>query len=289
MQSDISYRKILRQAFDIVWRHKWLWVLGFLVSGFGGQGVDNPRDNNTNLEVRATWQKALDWVSTHILEVALLSAAVLLLVLLFLYISSWAKAGLIYGVDKITEKQEVNLRLSFRMGRKYVWRIIGLSVASLCVILLTLVLIGVPVGYLMYWKLQGAILMLVLGVLIFLVLIGILAFTVFFAQIFIVLGNQSLQNSIHSGFNLFVKNWRKSILLALSLMLAGLGIAIISSIVFALLGPIAPIFAIVLGAILAAWQSAVWVIFWKEIVIRKSISPEELQEVKGGKPATTTS
>lgn len=128
----MDYGNLLSRAWRIVWRNKYLFVLGFLAAlGSGGQRSPqanyqitsglNPNDLNQPLQqLRQFWAEFGPLVLTLTAVVIVLGVIVWLLRLI-------AEAGLIDAVQQIEQTESPGLGGSFRAGGRYLGRMIGLN------------------------------------------------------------------------------------------------------------------------------------------------------------------
>lgn len=308
--SKVNYLEILKNAWAITWKNKYLWWFGFLLAFSGSGGMLNFRfgdfkkieDKGINPETK---QQVIDFFTANATWIIAGVSILAVICLVFLVLGIIARGGLIKSVGKISKGETADFKTGFREGKKYFWKllaigfIIGIFMAALMMILF------IPIAFLFYGKayILGGILS--VGALAILIPIIILAnFSKTYCYIYAVLGDIPFWLAIENGYLLFRKNLASSIIMSLVLMLAGiiLGIAILIVliplvIIFLIIGGILYLFlkniglaiagalgGIALLAIILFLQSIFqtfiqtsWILFFKEIASPKI--PETIPEI----------
>jgi hypothetical protein len=149
----MDYGKVLSRAWEITWRWKALWILGFLAAlGRGGGGGGNYsyrfdiRDwNNWGYRYHAP-------IPADIIALVggLLCLAILIGIALWV-ISVMARGGLIAGVQQVEEEKSTNFLEAWRVGRGRFWTLFGIGILT-AIPTIILVLIGI-----------GSLILLILG------------------------------------------------------------------------------------------------------------------------------
>jgi len=121
----MDYTEILTRAWQITWRHKWLWVLGLFAGG------------SYSSSSGSSWQESFDpsgasgTPSLGGLEwtlIALVGVVVIAIGLVFWVLGIAARAGLIAQVDRADGGVAPSLREGWRVGFRLFWRTFGMSV-----------------------------------------------------------------------------------------------------------------------------------------------------------------
>jgi len=138
----MNYGQILSRAWQITWRWKILWVLGFLTA------LSSSLSSGSNLSYRmndsdvAKWALDLPAWPNAALWLSLIGCGVLLLLLALSVLSVIATGGLIAGVQQVEEEGSTGLRAAWRVGVRRFWRMLGISLlVELPVVLLALVVV----------------------------------------------------------------------------------------------------------------------------------------------------
>jgi hypothetical protein len=141
----MDYGRVLRRAWEITWRWKVLWILGFLASLGRGTGSTG----NTGYTMDSS-----DWQWGHGIQmpagvVSILAAAACLGILIGIAIwvvSVMARGGLIAGVQQVEEEGATSFLQAWRVGRDRFWTLFGISILAFIPTFLALVIgIGVLV------------------------------------------------------------------------------------------------------------------------------------------------
>jgi hypothetical protein len=150
----MDYWGILKEAWDVTWRNRALWVLGLFVTG--GASVSSGRSmSSSDME---TWQsggaestsvtsveiqQALDEVGAELgvslgtisdwvpwlIVVGIMFAFVMLIVfLVFAVLGIAARGGLVHQVNEALAGREVRASTGWRMGFRYFWRVLGIGI-----------------------------------------------------------------------------------------------------------------------------------------------------------------
>lgn len=125
----MDYGRLLNRAWQITWRWKVLWILGFLASlgrmGMGSNNVSYTTDS-------AEWQglQGLQVPPALVGVICALGCVVLLLVLAIWVVSIMARGGLIAGVREIEEEGNTTFSSAWRVGRNRFWTLVGIGVLA---------------------------------------------------------------------------------------------------------------------------------------------------------------
>lgn len=146
---DMDYGDILKRAWNVTWRYKVLWVLGFFAgagagAGGGGNSGTGYRSGSSQSFTAADYNNAMRVVQQNIGVIVLAAVAVLLVGLVLFVISIAARGGLIHLVNEAEEGREVRLGAGWRVGFRKWGRVFGIEfLAGLPVFVLVLVIAGV--------------------------------------------------------------------------------------------------------------------------------------------------
>jgi hypothetical protein len=148
----MDYGKVLGRAWEITWRWKILWILGFLASlgsGGGGGGGTNAytgsgEDFNIDQWTGGGWPvgEFLPAVS-GIIGIIIVVVCVLFIIAIALWVVSViARGGLIAGVQQVEDEGSTTFRTAWVAGRKKFWTLFGLGIlAAIPMIILIFALI----------------------------------------------------------------------------------------------------------------------------------------------------
>jgi hypothetical protein len=240
---------VLSRAWQIIWKHKVLWIFGILAgcSG-GGGGANNFRSTYQGGESSQRFQPFVDqfqnipqWMVA--LFVIILIVVVLLLVVVSIFLGTIGRVGLVRGTQQ-AEGGAAALTFGelFSGSMPYFWRVFGLNL----LVGLAIAVIGILFAIL---AIAGTVVTLGLGALCLIPLICILVPVVWFvsviveqASIAIVVENLGVMDGLRRGWELVRANLGTMIVMALILLL---GVNVIGGLIIGL-----PVVLIVIPAVL---------------------------------------
>ncbi len=228
----MDYGSLLRRSFDIAWKYKTLWVLGFFAAAYGSFG-----EVFEHLPVkRSGWLESShpqiadvvrDWVisAPGIITIVFLIGGLFLLALIFFVMHLISIGGLIGGVYQIEGDKGYTLKGLFKLGGQYFWRFLGLFFIFFCIL-------GLFVILLISSLVLGIIIFKALALVLLLPLIPILFAGIFFfgtiyslAQREIIANETPIFDAVSEGYNLLIRHLSANIIIFLVKM--GLEIAIL--------------------------------------------------------------
>ncbi len=251
----MDYGDVLRRSWEIVWKHKALWIFGILAgcssngggggggnSGFQFSGGDQPPRIEPFMESIPEWQIAV--------FIAAVFLVVLLLIVLFVFLGTIGRIGLIKGTLRAEEDQErITFGELFSDSLPHFWRIFGLNLlvgVSIAVLILLLVLLGVAFGVVTLGI--GFVLLiplLCIGVPALVVGLWLVQVIVEQANVAIVTEELGIQDGLRRGWEVFRDNLGVMVVMGLILIL---GSAIVSFVIAAPL--VAVVVPIITGAVI---------------------------------------
>ncbi|MCJ7578300.1 MAG: hypothetical protein MUO91_07600 [candidate division Zixibacteria bacterium] len=247
----MDYGGLVKRAIDIMWKFKYLWLFGlFLEFGAGGGGGAGRVPDKFKVSIT-------DFFGSISLSVVILLILVGLVVfLLYLILSIISQGGLIHCVSKIEKGENPALRDGWNMGVKNFWRILGIGILILILVLGSMAITFGPFVILLIVSKTLGLLSLIIFIPLFLVLLIPIALIELYANRVCIIEGKGIFDSIAGGWEMLKSNLGKSLVLAL--------IGIISTIVyiigFLIVGLILAIPFIVLGAINLFWGIALGVL-----------------------------
>lgn len=296
----MDYFALVKKAFQITIKNKYLWLFGFFIgtsSGSynfysGGGGSEN--NSLGDYSYQQFVNDARSFLADNWTWIAVISLVVLGVMIFFLVMRILSQGALIGSVNKIDNDKNSNIKDGFKMGLKNFWRVLGLGFVSGITIFLSMIVLGVPIALLFIYKMyvRGVILALI-GLVIFIPLSIVVNYMAVYGYRYIVLKNKKAIESLKLAFNLFIKNIWPSVVTSLILMLVGM-ITVIATIIlvialgipFLILGILAYLAAkwvgamiviglaivvffvlmVLLGAAISTFQSSLWTLTFKELI-----------------------
>ncbi|MFZ5982374.1 MAG: DUF7544 domain-containing protein [Patescibacteria group bacterium] len=307
--SEIPYLDILKRAFQLAWKNKFLWILGIFValihsdsisyySDFSGSGKDPLKDIDPS-QITAFWE-------AHWQVILTVAGIVILLCIILGILATIARGGLIHSISKLEKNEVSNWKDGVRAGKKYFGKILGMNLLIFFSVLVILIVISLPSAYcfLTDKPVAGA-LTAIPALIIFLLIAIISGYLRIFGQIYIATSEIGILPALDNAYKLFRKNFWASIVMSLFFIPLGLafGIAVLLillalAIIFLIPGiplwlifketgitiglvvaiPVAFAVLTLFSAIYKVFEQAVWFLFFKEIATEKS--EEVLEEIK---------
>lgn len=292
----MDYWGILKRSFEITWRHKSMWLYGFLLALFSGGGGNF--NSNINSSQQKNFTKSglshLPHISNDVLIILIIAAVVLFLFLLALsvFLGNLSQAALIGMVEDVESEGKTSIGSGWRHGLASWWRIfvigllVGFPVFVVVLLLGGLVILPGVLALVVKKEVLGFALIFI-GVIIFLVILLLLvipaSLVVTLAYRCRVLEQKKSVESIKEGWRLFRSNLGRVLLMWLILFAVGLVIGTVISVVslFVLIPVILAAFVDALLVVLLAipvvfvlaflqgivqvFTQSVWTLFYKEI------------------------
>jgi hypothetical protein len=128
----MNYGYLVSRAWQMTFRHRFLWGLGILAACTMGGGMNfnpfppRPQAQQMHNIWRQVRQQAMVYVNSRLTLVELIAAGLVLLSLVWFIYSLLAKAGLIVSVENLEKKQPVSFREALAAARYWFWRLLGL-------------------------------------------------------------------------------------------------------------------------------------------------------------------
>ena len=155
----MNYGDLIKDAFRITWRNKFLWFFGFFAggtsSGFnipsvpsgGGRGGDfddfDPGGSDFSPALAAQVGQGL---FDNVALLVALGVLVLLIVLVFIVLGLISQGALAESVAAIERGERRRFSSAFRAGLSNLWRVLGYYVVFILLSLALLLAIAVPLG-----------------------------------------------------------------------------------------------------------------------------------------------
>jgi hypothetical protein len=294
------YRSILKNAWVITWRYKFLWFFGLfaaLTSNGGEYDIIIKNFNTvTNIEARLTslravirdgtiglaWNNIKAYFVDNVFSSIVIIFAALLIIVIVIWLITVSQTAIINSTNLHREKKENHFLDGFIVGNRFFLPIFLLNLIAKLIIYGGLLVFGIPltIGYVNSGNLAW---LGVLSVFVFLILIPInliISFITQYASAYVVLRGKKVWEGFIEGCKLFLKNWLISLELAFILFVINFAISYIiigqlafSDLPFTRIGlPIFGAVVFVLGALLATFQYCCWTLLFLDINENKGIS-----------------
>ena len=236
----MSYGDVIREAFWLAWRNRFMWFFGFFVSGAVGSFVSPTNfatlGANTPAGGPPLWLVNLaGWVEENaVLFVVLVGVFVVLVVSLWLALYAISRGALAESVTAMDRGEERSFSSTWRAGVSHFWRVVG-QVTVISLIWLALALVISALGALLVAgtfvatdSVAVRVLVVALGAIVLLPLLAVIGVVLLivgqFALRALVVGGEGVFASIRSGYDLFRRNVGSSLILLLIQIGIALGV-----------------------------------------------------------------
>jgi hypothetical protein len=133
---NFNFGEVLTRSWQIIWKHKVLWIFGILAScGQGGGGGGNGGGGNTGFDTQVPDlpPQVMQWLQTiqqNIQTYIAIGVAVICVIwVITIFLSTIGKIGLIQGTSQADENVEkLIFGQLFSESTSYFWRVLGLSI-----------------------------------------------------------------------------------------------------------------------------------------------------------------
>ncbi len=272
----MNYGDLIRDAFRITLRNRYLWFFGFFAGGTGSNFLGNVPSGGGNFNFDDFQRSGSDLsgltaqVGQGLSDTVLIFGivvVVLLVALFFIILAIISQGSLADSVAAIDRGQGRRFGSAFSSGTGNFWRVLGYYVVFFLVALGLLVVIGIPVALLIGGtfaatqstgaRVSVAVVVGILTVLLLIVVFIPLSIIGQYALRDIVVRRERVLGSVGSGYTLFRHNIGRSLLLWLIQLGLSIGIGIAFILLLLIVGLILALPAIALAA--AGSSTGVWI------------------------------
>jgi hypothetical protein len=152
----MNYGRVLTRAWEITWRWKVLWILGFLAAlgSGGGGGSSGGSTSYTTSGEEWPWWWGQTYYGPHIPAGVIAAIVGLVCVAIIIGIAIWvvsviARGGLIAGVHQVEEQEHTSFGSAWRAGARRFWTLFGISILA-AIPLIILAVVGIIVIIMMF-------------------------------------------------------------------------------------------------------------------------------------------
>jgi hypothetical protein len=285
----MDYGKLFSRAWDLIWKHKFLIVLGILValggagggsggtSGFsGGEGDFNVRnlprfDFNFSAPLRN-----LDLPAFAVGGILILVVLAVMIALVVWVVGLISRGGLIYGANAVSTGQEATFMDSLRAGWGKGWRLVGIGLVPAIPVLLLMVSAFFSAGFYIsgrtiaregqFFNLPGFVIPVIAITCLLVLLALLLSLLRTFANRACMLEDRGVIDSYRRGFEVLGDHFGQVLVLFLLQIVISLGIwfvLLLPSILIALCCFLWPLLIVIQGTF-AAFYSTLWTLAWNQ-------------------------
>jgi len=302
---DNMYKKLLKQAWQIVWQHPFLWFFGLFATFLWGNEFNFLINNFSQF---SNWFKNLTGSGVFIFSsfgvfskiFSLLPGPVLIsfivlafLGLLFLYLANLSLGAIIFASRKIKDGETTSFRETFKTGIRYSPAVILVNILTYLVIFGLILPQKIPGLHLFLKQLHLTIPFVVIMIILILLTV-VVSFLFRFTVCAIVLEKKRVLGGLKRAVGFLIKNYRPTLILtfwlflisiaaallvfliltatslpffALSTLFHQIGLSFLFKPLSVILFLISLILVIFLGSILSAYQVVAWTLFFLELKV----------------------
>ncbi len=246
------YRKILKEAWLVLWRYRVLWAFGVFAGLLGNAGemgiifntmtvLENEQVIFDNLSAAVEtnflatfWETFKDWYALDPANSTIFIAILLLIVLLVVALMILSQTAMIDAIDRIHARKRPRLQETIDRVTPIAPKLFGLHLWLKAFQALVMVGIGSPVVVWMVGHQETASLWTLVLVLFFVPFSFIVAFVSKYASAFLIIERRSVHESILEGWALFCRHWLVSVEMAMILAFIFTLVTLISAVVVGL-------------------------------------------------------
>ncbi len=147
----MDYFGIIKKAYEITIKHKFLWIFGILAGGYGGfrgfsssinysdtgSGFEKGLNSLTNQSWQTFWGIWGGLIIGGLVALGLLAIA-------FFVLNIISQGALVSGAEKLSKKEKADFHSAFSVGWRNFWRVWGMAILYLLMILASLIVWIVP-------------------------------------------------------------------------------------------------------------------------------------------------
>ncbi|GEM_PF-1856923 len=281
----MDFGQIIKRAWEMTRHHRFLWWLGILAAftegafmrfpsagGFGSTSKPEQTSQLTTDQVAfdQASQNAQQWLSTHGDALTVLAVALIILLIILLYCSYSAKAGLMMATKGLENdhKDRVSFKQTFHHGQRFAARLFGLQVTVGLSMLALFIVVLVPfaIAYVLGGEDRAVYAAIPFAVLLFLGLIVLalyVSIVLKFAERIVVLENHGIAAALKQGHKMVQLQLGNALLTWLVMI----GVSILFGIAFLLAFVVAMVVVIGFGLFIYATIGTLGVVTYAIIAV----------------------
>jgi hypothetical protein len=322
---NIDFLQILRDAWKMAWKNRFLWWFGWFILLPGIINPDYFPNPNESSGLKTAWQKVADeynltginpedFFLAHAGTIILITTIILIFFVSATLLSILGRGALIKSTQRLLRNEPTNFKIGFQDGKKYFGKIFFIMLATGLTIILCVIILALPLTILFATKnyIPAAIL-LFFAIIIIIPLIIIYKYIQAYAFYYVVLADLRPWPAIENAYAIFRKNILASIIMSLlfipfgiAMLIALIPVLILTLIIFVPIGialyaafqKIGLVIAAVSGifgflaifslpsAVLTTFYEIAWVLFFHKIATPKKLEAVEAVPVAEKKEST---
>ena len=245
--TSFSYREILRQAYLINRRHKFLWFFGFFAAflGVGGElepffrSFFNLSTTSENIfSLQELYKQGLfgtllgnlqSFFGTYPWQAFFFFLMIFVLTIVLIWLAIVSQIALFDSASRIAGKREASYGEGYRVGNRYFGSVLLVNVILKGALYVVLTIVGTTLlsWFLVRDNVIGGLLFVFLFFIVLVPVSVVISFIVRYAIAYIVIQGKQVGESMKLGWQLFKKNWLISIEMALIIVLIGIIVGLV--------------------------------------------------------------
>jgi len=228
----LHFGDLIRQALDWAWKNKILWIFGIFLGG-GGLSIPNVSSND--------WEKIQQMYSSMgdttpifqeigslenlltVRNIAIVVGALVIIGLIFIILSFFARAAMIFGLNRINQSKSYKFWELLKLGVKKFPRLFLMEI----ILGIPNLILLIPFAALIFDFKNKSLIALVIVAVVFMLIYNLMLFMFrHYSYCFAVLQEKSAWQSIKSGWQMFRSNLKELILVKVVEILLSILIAI---------------------------------------------------------------
>ena len=297
--NQIQYLEIIKEAFRITWKNRYLWWFGLLASltSTGSTFSNLWPDSGTNNPDNQSAEKFFQFLHNNLGFIVMVAVVILIIFIALAVLGILGRGALIKAIARNLKGEVTGFKSGLRESKKYFWRILAIDLLILFSFILVLVVLAIPVIFLFANKnILAGLLLTMMAIAIMIPIILLVVFLRMYGYLYVVLGELGFWHSLENAYLLLKNNLASSLVLFLLFVPLGfvmlaviMAIFIPLVIIFLIIGVIAYLVAQSAGAAIVAllgilffiviiffikavyetFAQTVWILFFREIASPK--------------------
>lgn len=260
---SIKVLDIIKEAYQITWKYRYLWLFGFIIALTSGGVNFQPTfqyQTSTGTELDRFYSQFISFVEKYLIYFIVAAIALFIILIILWLLGLISHGGLIDCVNKIDRGEVTGLIDGFQTGFKKFWTLLGTTILLILPVIILVLIITIPFVILIIssaMSLRGdnpagvfslifAICFFCFGLIILILLSLIMYLILNYALNAIIIDNHQIVASIKFSIKLIREKWKDTGLMFLVLLGISMGVSLIFAVI-TLIGILLPLGLIIAG------------------------------------------
>ena len=264
-----TFGDVFKGAYQVVKRHKFMWIFGFFAAFLGAGGEFEPLLRNyssisdTSEQIFSLqslmragllgsfFESVANFFGSYPLQSVLFLFIILVVAFVMLWLSIVSQVALFSSANKVAINKPATYKEAFREGHKYFGPVFLINIVIKALLYVLFIVITVPLmsWFILHNDITAGVIFVIAMFFVFIPISIVASFIIKYAVAYIVIEGKKTGESVRLGWKLFKKNWLVSVEMALIVLLVGIGVGLtiligigLSAIPFILIGVVALLF-----------------------------------------------